>query len=186
MRKLAGLDIETDSLLQVLNKDIKEGDYPYDTAIQKIQEFNQNNGFKDKVLATLSPTESGQYHVSVVPKIKTSTDSKGKEVKVDNTLDEQQKLHKVVRDAEMERRIISLLNRYGVSARFLEEDKQGGRYSTENVHKAEDGLWGLITVNTGGNVTDVLAEEAGHFVVGALGDNPLVQRLQNLLKDPQA
>ena len=38
-------------------------------------------------------------------------------------------------------------------------------------------------VNENGYVTDTLAEEAGHFAVAALGDNPLVKRLEALLGD---
>ena len=39
----------------------------------------------------------------------------------------------------------------------------------------------ILEVNENGYTTDVLAEEAGHFAVGALGDHILVQRLEKIL-----
>ena len=49
----------------------------------------------------------------------------------------------------------------------------------------EDGLYGLIELSKEGYTTEALAEEAGHFAVGALGENPLVQRLEKLLESPE-
>lgn len=180
LRALAELDFETDKLLQILNKDLGEGVYSYDEALRRIQAFNENNDFPDRVLATMVSSKNG-YYISVVPLSKTVTDSKGRQSTEDNTVEEKKKLHDVVRNEELERRIITLLKRHGVSAKFIEGDREGGRYSTMNVSKMEDGLYGLIEVIEKGNTTDVLAEEAGHFAVGALGENPLVKRIEELL-----
>ena len=58
LRHIAKIDIESDKLLQVLNKDIGEGEYSYDEALRRIQDFNDNNTFSDQVVATMFPTAS--------------------------------------------------------------------------------------------------------------------------------
>lgn len=184
LRTIAKMDIESDKLLQVLNKDIGEGEYSYDEALRRIQNFNDNNTFYDKVIATMFPTASGKYYVTVVPQTKTVTNQEGKKEVEGNTVNERQKLHDVVRNEELERKLKALLRSHGVSVKFLEGNRKEGRYSTENAVKTEDGLYALIELSKDGYTTDTLAEEAGHFAVGALGDNPLVQRLEKLLESP--
>ena len=181
LRSLAKMDLETDKVVQVLNQDIGQGEYPYDEAIRRIQEFNENNSWSDKMLATMVPSGNGKYFVSVIPQSKTVTSVEGKKGVEGNTINERKKLHDVVRNEELERKLKSLLRSHGVSVKFLEGDRQGGRYSTENISAAENGLYGLIEVNENGHASEVLAEEAGHFAVAALGDNPLVQRLESFL-----
>jgi len=182
LKTIAKIDLESDKLIQVLNKDIGEGVYSYDEALRRIQDFNDNNTFSDQVIATMFPTASGSYYVTVVPQTKTVTNSEGKEEVEGNTVNERKKLHDVVHNEELERKIKALLRSHGVSVKFLEGNRKEGRYSTENAVKMEDGLYGLIELSKEGYTTDTLAEEAGHFAVGALGDNPLVQRLERLLE----
>lgn len=186
LRTIAKMDIESEKLLQVLNKDIGEGKYSYDEALRRIQSFNDNNAFSDKVIATMFPTASGKYYVTVVSQTKTVTNQEGKKEVEGNTVNERQKLHDVVRNEELERKLKALLRSHGVSVKFLEGNRKEGRYSTENAVKTEDGLYALIELSKDGYTTDTLAEEAGHFAVGALGDNPLVQRLEKLLESPNA
>lgn len=185
LRTIAKIDLETDKLLQVLNKDIGEGEYGYDEAVRRIQDFNDNNSFSDQVIATMFPSASGKYYVTVVPQTKTVTTSERKEEVEGNTINERKKLHDVVHNEELERKIKALLRSHGVSVNFLEGDRKEGRYSTENAVKMEDGLYGLIELSKEGYTTATLAEEAGHFAVGALGDNPLVKRLEGLLESPE-
>lgn len=181
LKNLAKMDLETDKLIDTLNKDIHSGKYDYEDALRKVQNFNENNIFSDKVLATMIPV-GNQYFVSVIPLTKNVTDrGKGKEEVVNS--DEKSKLHDVVRNKELEKRILELLKRNKVSVKFIEGESEGGRYSTENIVNAENGLYGLIEIIEKGNTTETLAEEAGHFAVGALGDYPLVRRLENLLSD---
>ena len=184
LRSLSKMDLETDKIIQVLNQDIGEGEYSYDEALRRIEEFNANNSWSDKMLATMVPSGRGKYFVSVVPKTRNVTSIEGKEEVEGNTLNEQQKLHNTVRNKELENRLIALLKSHGVAVKFLQGDEKGGRYSTENAVQMENGLYGLIEVNEKGTTTDTFAEEAGHFAIGALGDNPLVKRLENLLSDP--
>lgn len=183
LKTLARIDLDTDKLIETLNKDIKSGKYSYAEALKKVQYFNENSAFSDKVLATMVHISGDQYFVSVVPTSKKVTDNKGKKHTEAINTDEKQKLHDTVRNKEMEQRIIDLLKRHQVSVKFLEGTKQGGRYSTENISQAENGLYGLIEVIQTGHTTDILAEEAGHFAVGALGEHTIVQRLESLLED---
>ena len=185
LRYIAKIDIESDKLLQVLNKDIGEGVYSYDEALKRIQDFNDNNTFSDQVIATMFPTASGEYYVTVVPQSKTVTSVEGKEEVEGNTPNERKKLHDVVHNEELERKLKALLRSHGVSVKFLEGNRKEGRYSTENAVKMEDGLYGLIELSKDGYTSDAFAEEAGHFAVGALGENPLVQRLEKLLESPE-
>ena len=178
---LAKLDLETDKLIEVLNKDIHSGKYSYEEALKKVQYFNENSKFADKTLATMVPTGNGQYFVSVVPVRKNVFDNKGRKKEETINSDEQHKLYNTVRNKEIEKRIIDLLKRYRVSTKFIENDTEGGRYSTENITNAENGLYALIEINNQGNVTEVMAEEAGHFAIGALGENALVRRLEDYL-----
>ena len=182
LKTLAKIDLVTDKLIDTLNKDIHFGKYNYEDAIKKVQYFNENSMFSDKVLATMVPAGK-QYFVSVVPITKNSVNEKGKKKEEGINSDEKSKLHDVIRNKELEKRILDLLKRNKVSVKFIEGETEGGRYSTENITNAVNGLYGLIEVIEKGNTTDVLAEEAGHFAVGALGDYPLVRRLESLLSN---
>lgn len=181
LRSIAQLDFDTDKVLQVLNKDIGEGTYPYEEALRKVQQFNENNSWADKMMATMVSAGKGKYYVSVIPQTQKVTHTDGSVTTEGGTGEERKKLHDVVRNEEMEKRIKELLKSHGVGVTFLESENEGGRYSTENVSKIEEGLYGLIQINESGNTTKTLAEEAGHFAVAALGENPLVQRLLEIL-----
>lgn len=164
---LAKIDIPQQKLLATLNKDIKAGSYTYNDAITKLQSFNRNNSFRDKFMATLKYDETtGKFNLSVVPR----------------NANEEAKLQKEISNRSIQERIMYYLNKAGVSVEFIEQDdKKGGRYSTINAEKTADGLYSLIKIAKGEDVTAALAEEAGHFAVGALGNSPLVKRLMELL-----
>jgi hypothetical protein len=183
LSKIAKIDLNTDKLVETLNKDIHSGKYSYEDALKKVQYFNENNVLSDKVMATMVPVSNNQYFVSVIPISKTTTNENGREDRQAVNTDERRKLYETVRNREMEKRILSLLESHKVSVKFIEGETEGGRYSTENIGNAEKGLYGLIEVVETGNITDSLAEEAGHFAVGALGDYPLVKRLEKLLEN---
>lgn len=185
LRAISKMDIEAETLLQILNKDIGSGEYEYEEALRRVQNFNEHSPMADKTLATMQALPNGKYQVSVTMNVTETTDSEGHKTKESNASNAQKALHDTVRNKEMEKKIISLLRSHHVSVEFLQNDEQGGRYSTENISRAEDGLYGLIQINETGNVTDVLAEETGHFVVGAMGNHQLVKRFEEMLKDPR-
>ena len=158
--------IDDDRMLQRLNKDIGSGVYEYAEAISKLQYFNRNSQFNKEYLATIEQTNDGKYRLSVVK----------------NTKDNLDKLTKVISNRTLQDRVLYYLNRAGVDVQFIEDDERtGGRYSTQNAQRTANGLYRLIQVSRGEHLEENLAEEAGHFAVGALGNSPLVTRLQDML-----
>ena len=168
LQKLANLQVNKDSLMQVLNKDLGAGEMTYDEAISKLAAFNRNSSYNNSYMATISPSTNGMYILSVVKKNKANQVSLG-EVIANQTLQNKIKYH---------------LNKAGVAVDFIETDEKiNGRYSTKNATKTANGLYQLIKIANGEHVEATLAEEAGHFVIGAMGKSPLVQRLLNLLNE---
>lgn len=166
LRKLANLDVKEEGLLNTLNDDIESGLYPYEEAIAKLQSFNRNSQFADDFMATIKQ-EGNQYRLSVVKRNDANEAALEEEIENRSIMD----------------RIKYYLNKAGVSVEFLDEGskKYDGRYSTKNAQRAADGLYNLIQVSKGEKIKEALAEEAGHFAIGALGDSPLVSRLIGLL-----
>ncbi len=165
LRKLAKINIEQEKLLGSLNKEIGSGTYAYDEAITRLQNFNRNSQFNDDYMATIKPSK-GDYTLSIVPRTKA------------NEAD----LERVISNRTLRDRLMYHLNKAGVSVEFLEsDDKVEGRYSTVNAKRTADGMFNLIRVSNGEKLTATLAEEAGHFAVGALGNSPLVERLTKVL-----
>lgn len=168
LRKLAKINLEQEKLLATLNDDIGAGKHIYQDAITKLQNFNRTSGFRRDYMATIQQ-DGNKYQLSVVPR--TSANEASLETEISN---------RTLRD-----RLMYYLNKAGVSVDFLEEgDRINGRYSTVNAKKTADGMYNLIRVANGEKLTRTLAEEAGHFAVGSLGDSPLVKRLTELL-DPK-
>lgn len=168
LRELTDLKthVEDKALLSMLNKDIGAGTYSYEEAMPKLQYFNRNSQFNDEFLATLKQTEDGKYRLHVVKNNRANLNA----------------LTRTITDRTLQDRILYYLNRAGVDVEFIEHDeKVGGRYSTKNARRTADGLYRLIQVAKGEHIEEDLAEEAGHFAVGALGNSPLVTRLMNLL-----
>lgn len=166
LRSLAKLNVDKDTLINTLNKDINSGIYDYEEAVNRLQSFNRNSQFNNEFMATITSTKDGRYNLSVVEK------------NPSNEL----ALNQEISNRTLQDRIKYYLNKAGVSIEFIENDeKVNGRYSTKNAKKTADGLYQLIQVANGKNVTGVLAEEAGHFAIGALGNSPLVERLMRLL-----
>lgn len=72
----------------------------------------------------------------------------------------------------------SLLRFHGVEVGFLDDsDVENGRYSTLHAKQNANGLYNLINIKDGKNGDRALSEETGHFIVGAMGNDLLVQRL---------
>lgn len=165
LKKLANIEIENEKTLTQLNKEIKAGTYSYEEAAAKIQQFNRNHQLKEDYLATMQETKNGTYRVSVVERSKAN----------------ESKLHKEIANRNLQDRIIYRLNQLGVNVDFLKDADFFGKYSTVNAEKTAEGLYRLIEVLEGEHLEESLAEEAGHFAIGALGDSPLVQRLQKML-----
>lgn len=169
LERLSGLQIDTDALTKSLNKEIGAGVTTYEEAISKVVSFNKSNRYKGSFMATIKPTSGGKYTLEVVKK------SPAEEVA----------LNEVIATQTLQNRIKAQLAKHGVSVKFMETDeKVKGRYSTVNAKRTADGLYQLIEISTNGpHVDKTMAEEAGHFAIGALGNSPLVKRLTDLLTE---
>lgn len=168
LRKLAKIQISKDSLMQVLNKDLGAGEMTYDEAISKLSFFNRNSDYNDSYMATITPGTNGLYILSVVEKNKAN----------------QIALEDVIANQTLQNRIKYQLNKAGVAVDFIETDEKiNGRYSTKNAVKTANGLYQLIKISKGEHVEEALAEEAGHFVAGAMSNSPLMKRFLNLLNE---
>lgn len=166
LRQLTKLNLEEEKIKETLNKDIGAGVYNYNEAMPKLQSFNRNSDYNDKYLATIISRDDDRVELKIVNKNNTTT----------------AQLNDNIANRSLQERIKFYLNRAGVDYTFMENsERTNGRYSTINAVKTADSLYQLIKVANNEQVTSSLAEEAGHFAVGALGNNPLVQRLESIL-----
>lgn len=167
LMKLAEINLDKDRVKSILNKDIEAGVYDYTDAIPRLQSFNRNNPYRDNYLATLIEREDGKVELKVLERNKTN----------------EANLNKVIANRSLKDRIMYFLNRAGADVTFMQEGSKeyDNRYSTVNAQRTADGLIQLIEVSQGKKAEEGLAEEAGHFAIGALGKSPLVNRLTGML-----
>lgn len=166
LRQLAGLNVEKEKELITLNKDIGSGKYSYTDAMVKLQNFNRTNPYNDKYMALITQLEGDQFDLRIVERTEAN----------------EAQLVKLVGNRNLIDRLKFALNKAGVDYTFLEEGEKGnGRYSTKNAVQTADGLYQLIKVANNEVLVATLAEEAGHFAIGALGNSPLVARLIDML-----
>lgn len=163
--EVSQIDVKTEQMLQYLNKLINEGEYNYEDASTRVSSFNRNPKYSGKYLATMSKTSKGKYRIHVV----------------ERTIKEEDKLKDIVREMSFRERLIYMLKQHGVSVEFLDSNNESSVYNTKEF-KAIDGFVQILHVVNNEEVDANLAEEAGHFILGALGENhPLVKRLLDLL-----
>lgn len=148
-------------ILGRLNEEIKAGKYDYSEALDNVLKFNRSNQFREGFMATLKRNDDGTYEVSVVER------NPSEEYELSNHV-----MNKILTDSI--RRI--LLDR-GLSVEFLDNPKYAIKFSTNNVHLDADGFMSIAQVINGVNSSSAIAEAAGHFLVGAMDGNPLLERL---------
>lgn len=149
---------------QLLNKQLKAGKYSYQEAIEKVSAFNRGRAEGSKYIATIRPTEDRNlFEISIAQ----------------DTELERNAIEETIRKRNLQERLISILAKNGVAVNFVDGDS---RYSTENADRNINGLFQLIEFSKTGKISDYF-EEAGHLVIGAMGNEPLVLRLQEMLKD---
>ena len=144
--------------LAYLNNELKAGEYEYSEALDNVLKFNKQNQFNEDYLATLKRKENGRYQIEVVKR----------------TPEAEYDLADHVRNKILTDSISQVLQERGLSIEFLNNPSYAVRYGS-------DGLMAAAQVLDGQNTSHEVAEVAGHFVVGAMIDNPMIQRLINLL-----
>lgn len=162
LKNLTHLDIGNEALLKTLNKDAQAGEYDYDRAVVLMNQFNSDNPYNKEYMATITPSSGDRVALSVVRR---------------NTENEMA-LEQVIANRALFDRIRNAIERLGGSVSFIDENYS--KYDTTDVQRLTSGLYNIISLSDKGDITADIAEEAGHFAVGALGNNPLVQRLEEL------
>ena len=151
--------------LSYLNTELKAGEYDYSEALDNVLKFNRSNQFRDGFMATLKKESNGKYSIKVVERNPSTEYELADHVQ-----------NKILTDA-----IRLILKDRGLSVEFLDNSSYAVQYSTQNAHLDADGLMAVASVLDGQSSAIETAEAAGHFIVAAMQDSPLVQRLINML-----
>lgn len=157
------LGLDRNKVLEGLNRDLGSGEHDYGKAVSLVSTFNSTSQYNDEYMAVMSPVTDGKSTINVV----------------ERTGANELSLEESITNKELFDRIKDAVESVGGSVSFI--DDRYSRYDTVNAQRAESGLYNVISLSRKGNLTDDMAEEAGHFAVGALGDNPIVKRLESLL-----
>lgn len=163
LKNLVKLNLDEEKLLSTLNKDLKAGTYNYEEAITLLEGFNNTSAYSDEYMAIITPVDDWKVQLSVVKKNRAN----------------QAKLEEVISNKLTFDKIKQRVEEVGGNTQFI--DERYSKYDTANAQRAESGLYNVIFLSKNGNLTADMAEEAGHFAVGALGNNPLVTRLERIL-----
>ena len=162
LKNIVSLDLKEEKVIEQLNKDLKFGEHTYEEAISLMTSFNNTSEYNDKYMATISNVENGKVLLQVVKK------SKEKQVNLETN----------IANKNLFDRIKAAIQRLGGDITFI--DERYSKYDTINAQKAESEFYNIIFLSKKGNIDADMAEEAGHFAVGALGNSPLVRRLESL------
>lgn len=165
LRKALKIDLGQEKELSILNRG-----YTTESlldAVQKVQIFNSQNPYRDKYLAVLtnvqSTNEKKEALVKIVPKTKSA----------------EQMARKTFANLNLNYRIAAILARGGVSFSFSENNI----YGLDLQQEFATGLYNLfkITEKDFEDGSDAFYENAAKAMVEVFKDNPLMQRLFNLI-----
>lgn len=174
LRKLAKLKFSNDDVFDKVSSSIRATSLTFDEALNSINSFNSNSQFKNEYLATITEASNGTYSVTLVNKTKDSV----------------KKLEDILKKKELQDFLIQKLNELGVNVEFLETSRYRGQYSTrpedvEAIEKNYRTVYTLIRIAKNLPIdkqNKALAKEIGHFVIGAMKDTSLLNRLEEALK----
>lgn len=157
-----GLGENNPSVEQALNTELKAGNYSRQEALEKVAAFNRNLHESSQYMATLRINENGSASIFVAQRTDLEVET----------------LKNEIRGLNLNDKILALLAQHGVAVK--QTSKNFSRYSTKNATRNANGLYQLIEFCKEGSTIE-LAEEAGHFIVGAMTDTPLGERLEAAL-----
>lgn len=162
--RVASLRTEGDKAVALLEKSLglKNEKYSYEDAIAKINSFNRHNTEHPGYMATMVLNNDGSYAVKIVQRNRQNKEYLKKTIK-----------EKLITDKLNEH-----LNKAGVAVNL--NTKESYYLVKNDIVKTADGLCELINFCREDG-TEVFAEEAGHFVIGAATGTALYDRLINLL-----
>lgn len=156
--------IEDKAKVELLNKQLSNNKAfdTLDEILPKVLKFNKEN---PEYVATIYKKD-GQYRVVVSVKNNTN-ELEGNKLEASNTLNQQ---------------LIQLLSNIGVGVDTnYQSSVAHGVFDPTNAYTTAEGLKVLIRIANNELGQEALPEEVAHFVVEALGNEPLVRRLLTLL-----
>ena len=151
-------------ILDKLNKELGRGRYDYSEALENVLRFNRSHQFKENFMASLKQESDGKYSVFVQER-----NARAEYELADHVM------NKIFTEA-----VKTILKDQGFSVDFLDNSSYAVHYSTMNM-PIVDGLHTIATILDGTTTSKEAAEVAGHFIVGAMQNSPLIDRLVNLL-----
>ena len=177
--------IPEQKVLEKLNRDIgyyKKGmdrpalwlnnDENYNKLLDKAIKFNQNSEFRDKYVANIikiQDNESPRIFIGV----RVEKRNKFNSVNADN----------MEYNERLNTRLRNILSNYGISVGALTNlEKRMGVHGVTDFDVAKtsaEGLIEMIRLANGVQGEKALPEEFAHFIIEAMGDNPLINRLVN-------
>ena len=177
--------IPEQKVLEKLNRDIgyykRDMDRPalwlnndenYNKLLDKAIRFNQNSEFRDKYVASIikiQDNESPRIFIGV----KVEKRNKLNSVNADN----------MEYNEQLNIRLRNILSNHGVSIGALTNlEKRMGIHGVTDFNVAKtsaEGLVEIIRLANGIHGEKALPEEFAHFIIEAMGDNPLINRLVN-------
>lgn len=147
----------------------------FDSLVERAIKFNNESEFNNDYVALVNKTidaETGEKALNIEVQKRTR-----EKVEVARKMESNQRLNSRLRE---------ILNSHGVTVGALNEleQREGARGVTDfDVAKeVANGLVELIRLAQGSEGEVVLPEEFAHFAIAALGDNPLVNRLINIIQ----
>ena len=147
----------------------------FDSLVERAIKFNNESEFNNDYVALVNKTidaETGEKALNIEVQKRTR-----EKVEIARKMESNQRLNSRLRE---------ILNSHGVTVGALNEleQREGARGVTDfDVAKeAANGLVELIRLAQGSEGEVVLPEEFAHFAIAALGDNPLVNRLINIIQ----
>lgn len=163
-------EVDKSRRIAALNKQLESGEYDFDTALAKKNNFEKLNDddVNSRFEVLMTPVEGHKFKIQVV------------EISPEVTI----KNIEAIKNKTLYDRILEAVRDLGADITYTQEKYSS--YSTENVEKMANGYAALIKLanNENVDVTSDAAHEAGHLAIGALGENNiLVQRLKNSLTD---
>jgi hypothetical protein len=145
------------------------------TVTDKATNFNNNSEFNDDYVAIMEKSMGPEGQMLIRPVVKPKTRELARQA---NQMTTNQSLNDKLRD---------ILSSYGISIGALTalEERSGinGVTDFSQAKHAAEGLIELIRLAKGEKGEAALPEEFAHFIIEALGNNPLAQRLIGMLQE---
>lgn len=164
LKEFAGLKVDKVAMINGLNTNLEAGNYAFDEALNRIKNFNEHDGSKNKYLATMQAQEGGNFRIHVVEKNDVNIGALEKQIH-----------NKLLKD-----NLEQLLTQHGLNSDFL-NDPKNILYHTENITDIVEGVYQMLKVSQGVKVSEELATKAGKIILNTLKNSPFVDRLINAI-----